>query len=737
MKHWRGSSIISFATSFIFTLCIIGAFFFPKDALAAATNLIQNPSFESGKASWSLSTTSPAVATFTTTTSTKEDGASSAQVAITKLGSPSSSSSIQLKQTALSMTAGKTYTVTFWAKASTTRSMQSVIQLTASPNSLYGSKLVSLTTTWQQFSYTFTPTVSQTNVYIGFNMNYTGTGTVWVDNVTYSTPVVPTATPTPTPKPTATPTPLPTATPTPTPTVLPTATPTPVATTPNATLYGATGTFGSLATSSTLPTGQTFQTVSVTNWGFNPGESEFFSALAPDGEVVLGTNPQTDNEVYATADQMNLGVFDPVANTFRNIVVPTSNGTLHATNPFSFVGGASVDGLITATVNGQPEIAFTSSVNYNGWDITQYGEYPTVGFLDVPAGGIQYDQAMSLTADQIASKSALGASACPSLTNIFNQQLSGCQGMGEMGQLPLSQDLVMTQYFVSSNAHSGAIVVMGTDGTVLARYQYPDIASGSGFYTVNPREVDVDPSSSGALEYFSVIFDVENPDGSQGSFPLQEFAFNRATNQIIPISAPIFSGGTTSSGVGYRFETAKYDSFGNLWATQDDPTSLAAGPIVVYAKNAGVRTKLEQTCAVASNWSGTNWGESCPPDQTANNTDAFGQTRSFTEDPQTHTMFAATINGFLLRVKQSGSGPTLTLTTLPAININLDSLRASNTGYIGVRKGVIDPATRSLYLPVVQTYSPSMCPTWPSTTPCTPQVLSQWLYRFDLNALSN
>lgn len=563
----------------------------------------------------------------------------------------------------------------------------------------------------------------------------------WVMQVaTFKVAITPTATPTPlptaipTPLPTATPTPLPTATPTP----LPTDTPTPTPATPNVTLYGAAGTFGQLASVSALPTGQTLQTIGVTNWGFNPGESEFFSALAPDGEIVLGTNPQTDNEVYATADQMNLGVFDPVANTFRTIIVPTSNGTLHVTNPFSFVGGASVDGLITATVNGQPKIAFTSAVNYNGWDVNAKGEYPAVGFLDVPAGAIQYNPTLSLTADQISSKSALGASSCPSSNNIFNQQVSGCRGFAEMGQLPLSQNFVITQYFASSGNHSGNIVVMSPDGTVLANYQYPNISNGSGgFYNVNPREVDVDPTSVGNLEYFAVIFDVGNPDGTSGSFPLQEFAFNRTTNQIIPISAPVLSGGTNGSGQPYRFETAKYDSFGNLWATQAVTNSLAGGPIVVYANNAGVRTALEQTCAVPSDWSGANWQQTCTPDKIASNTDAYGQTRSFTEDPQTHTMFAATIANQLLRVKQSGSGAGLTLTTLPAINIDLDAFRAISSGYIGVRKGVVDPATRSLYIPVVQVYSPAVCSTWPSTTPCTPIVLNQWLYRFDLNALSN
>lgn len=409
MKQWRGSSFIISTGFLIFSFCVVSFFasiLLPNKVLAA-TNLVQNPSFESGKTNWTLVTTSPAVATFTTTTSTKEDGAVSAQISISKLGSLSSSSSIQLKQTNLAMISGNTYTVTFWAKANSSRSMQSVIQLATSPNTVYGSKLVSLTTSWQQFSYTFTPTVSQTNVLIGFNMNYSHTGTVWIDNVSYSTPATPTATPTPLP--TATPTPLPTATPTP----LPTATPTPTPSTPNAILYGAAGTFGQLASSSSLPTGQTLKTVAVTNWGFNPGESEFFSALAPDGEIVLGTNPQTDNELYPTADQMNLAVFDPVANTFRNIIIPTSNGTLHATNPFQVVGGGSVDGLITATVNGQPKIVFTSAVPYDGWDINQNGEYPTLGYLDVPTGAVQYDQAVSLTADQIASKSALGATACP------------------------------------------------------------------------------------------------------------------------------------------------------------------------------------------------------------------------------------------------------------------------------------------------------------------------------------
>ncbi|MEK7571074.1 MAG: hypothetical protein AAB553_02260 [Patescibacteria group bacterium] len=537
-----------------------------------------------------------------------------------------------------------------------------------------------------------------------------------------------TATPTPTAPP------LPTATPTTAPTAIPSISPTPAASV--ATLYGKAGTFGNLGT--TLPSGQGVQTVGVDGWGFTSGQSEFFSALAPNGEIVLGTNPQTDNQAYATADHMAVGIFNSVENSFRNLIIPTSTGAQSVTNPFYTVGGASVDTLLPVSVDGQTRIAFISAVSYHGWDIAANGEYPTLGYLDVNNGELGYNSTLSKSANQINATGALGASTCPQSANIFGQQVGNCRGFAEMDLLPLSQKFVVSQYYPDTYAgeQSGRIVVMNTDGSIAASYAYPNISNGNGGYlTVNPREVIADPTSSGDLEYFTVIFDVA--DGSvQKEFPLQEFAYNRATNQITPISLPVLSGQTSTSGQQYRFETARYDDQGNLWATQALTNSLAGGSIVVYAKSDGVRTKLETICTVSENWNGELWGSTCAPDQTAANTGDYGQTRSFVQDPQTKTMFAATLSGYLLRVTQTGSGAGLTLNTLPAVNIGLDQLVDRSTHYVGVRKGVVDSANRALYLPVIQVANPADCPTWPGSAPCNPESLDQWLYKFDLTTLA-
>jgi hypothetical protein len=513
-----------------------------------------------------------------------------------------------------------------------------------------------------------------------------------------------------------------------------------IAPTPTAILYGKTGTFGGLSTN--LPTGESLYTDAVTGWGFAPGDSEFFSALAPTGDVVLGTNPQTDDEHYATADHMNIGIFNPTSNVFRNLTIPTSTGSLVTTNPFYPVGGASVDGLVSVNVGGVPRIAFTSSVPYNGWDLTKYGEYPSLGYLDATTGSLAYNQSMSVSANQIHNKGGLSTNACFPATNIFGQSIASCRGLAEMQVLPLSQKFVITQYLQdiwNGNQQSGRIVVMNTDASVVASYTYPNIPNpAGGFYSVNPREVDVDPTSTGNLEYFTVVFDVVDR-GAQGTGTMQEFAYNRTTNQITPVSLPILSGQTGTNGQRYRYDTAQYDSSGNLWLTQAVTGQLTGGPAVVYAKSSGKRA-LETRCAAPAGWTGVNganWATSCAPDKTALGTGDYGQSRSLVEDPATHMMFDATINGYLLRVKQTGTGSGMTLTTMPAINLGLDTLADRTKLYIGVRKGIVDVKNRALWLPVVQVANPSLCPTWPSTQPCTPVPLDQWLYRFDLSALSS
>jgi hypothetical protein len=391
-------------------------------------------------------------------------------------------------------------------------------------------------------------------------------------------------------------------------------------------------------------------------------------------------------------------------------------------------------------VGGVSRIAFLSAVPYHGWNLAQFGEYPSLGYLDTTAGSIKFDASASVTSSQIHAKGGLSAAACPAANdNVFGQPTTWCRGLDELAVLPSSGKLLASQYIedvYNAGEHSGRIIVMTTDGSVAASYTYPNIANpAGGYYSVNPREVDVDPTSSGNLEYFTVVFDVVG-NGAQAVSPIQEFSYNRLANQITPVSLPILSGLVSPAGKQYRFETAKYDSKGNLWATQAVTGELTGGPVVVYAKAAGSR-KLETACAAPNGWSGASWNSTCVPDRSAANTETFGQARSFSEDPTTHTMFAATLSGYLLRIKQAGSGAALALTTMPPINLGLDQLVDRYARAVGFRKGVVDNKNRALWLPVVQTYSPSTCPTWPKTAPCAPQALDQWLYRFDLNALGS
>jgi hypothetical protein len=85
----------------------------------------------------------------------------------------------------MAITAGHTYTVSFWAKASSSRTDDFVMQQVGSPSTLYLHNTMSLTTSWQHITAIFTPTTSNSNVFIGFNLGQT-TGTVWLDNVSVS-----------------------------------------------------------------------------------------------------------------------------------------------------------------------------------------------------------------------------------------------------------------------------------------------------------------------------------------------------------------------------------------------------------------------------------------------------------------------------------------------------------------------------------------------------------------------
>jgi hypothetical protein len=149
-------------------------------ATPAPNNLVQNGSFESGTAPWTLKVVSPAAGSLVRDAGSASDGTSSAKLTIST-SSSSAPWNLQFRQDNFSLASGRKYTVTYWAKASASRTIGFVMQQMNSPYSLYSNQTASLTTSWQKFSYTFTPGKADT-VFLGFNVAGS-TGTVWIDGV--------------------------------------------------------------------------------------------------------------------------------------------------------------------------------------------------------------------------------------------------------------------------------------------------------------------------------------------------------------------------------------------------------------------------------------------------------------------------------------------------------------------------------------------------------------------------
>lgn len=144
-------------------------------------NLLQNGSFETGISPWALKLTYPVQASVTRDGTTSTNGKYSARISIQKSTS-STPYYIQFRYNSLSMTPGKSYQLTFWAKSSSNRTITASLQGQNSPYNMYLSQNVSLTNSWKKFSFTYNATVSDT-IFLGFNLA-ASSQTVWIDNVT-------------------------------------------------------------------------------------------------------------------------------------------------------------------------------------------------------------------------------------------------------------------------------------------------------------------------------------------------------------------------------------------------------------------------------------------------------------------------------------------------------------------------------------------------------------------------
>src|SRR5688572_16737628 len=199
----------------LFTLLVlglVGVLLLPAGVLAAG-NLILNPEFDSGTASWSLGNWGGAASTWSVVIGAGLSGSNAARVLISNPGT--ATFHVQLRQP-LPITAGRIYTITFRARANAARTMNVVIQQLNDPWTTYWtSPTINLTTTAQTFGpYTFTAGTTDATTLFEFYLGGNASS-VYLDQVVVSdnsvgatatatrtnTPAGPTATRTRTPTP--------------------------------------------------------------------------------------------------------------------------------------------------------------------------------------------------------------------------------------------------------------------------------------------------------------------------------------------------------------------------------------------------------------------------------------------------------------------------------------------------------------------------------------------------------
>ena len=87
---------------------------------------------------------------------------------------------MQLVQSGLTTVAGQTYTIDFWAKAETPRSVAVVVQMNDSPYTEFFHQNVNLTTTWTRYRYSYVAPVSTSSNKLSLALATTA-GKVWID----------------------------------------------------------------------------------------------------------------------------------------------------------------------------------------------------------------------------------------------------------------------------------------------------------------------------------------------------------------------------------------------------------------------------------------------------------------------------------------------------------------------------------------------------------------------------
>lgn len=151
----------------------------------AATELLNNPGFESGGTGWAtFNAQNGATVTYPASGTNAHSGAGYMQV-INPVANPGGQWRVQVSSSAFPTVSGKKYVITYWVKAATAGGS---IRLSTGPSAAQYQGDQTIGTTWQQVSWTITATLGSTTILFDMGL---AANTYYIDDVSVKEVITP------------------------------------------------------------------------------------------------------------------------------------------------------------------------------------------------------------------------------------------------------------------------------------------------------------------------------------------------------------------------------------------------------------------------------------------------------------------------------------------------------------------------------------------------------------------
>jgi beta-glucanase (GH16 family) len=155
----------------------------PSRTVEVSANAVDNPSFEEDFQYWTRNFYGGSGAYASMAISTVNPQHLLKKACVTTNQLPPSTWDIQLSKSNLNLVAGQSYTLKFWASADAPNKTIAAAVIHASTYAVFKYQTFNIGTTWQEYSFVFTPS-SSANVLLNFDCGHS-IGTVFFDNVVF------------------------------------------------------------------------------------------------------------------------------------------------------------------------------------------------------------------------------------------------------------------------------------------------------------------------------------------------------------------------------------------------------------------------------------------------------------------------------------------------------------------------------------------------------------------------